>query len=185
MDKKSKSQTIDDPHQDPEVESVGVVKSQSVEDRLKVLEDNSIGQDTWRKHCLRLTDTQMKVNTLIHELRMAGILTDEMLINIDYQHWKEEGLAKRDETKIINEKIRLGPCDCDPCIGQVLEVECDKCLRIIRAALAIPRMKSIITNTNENILMPDILMPDKPIQSLRGILKDSKADDAGTQGERK
>ena len=30
-----------------------------------------------------------------------------------------------------------------------------------------------------------ILMPDKPIQSLRGMLKDSKADDAGTQGERK
>ena len=30
-----------------------------------------------------------------------------------------------------------------------------------------------------------VLMPDKPIQSLRGILKDTKADDAGRQGERK
>lgn len=31
-----------------------------------------------------------------------------------------------------------------------------------------------------------VLMPDKPIQSLRGILKESRADhDARTQGERK
>jgi len=93
----------------------------------------------------------MNVKALIHELKKVGILTNEMLINIDYQYWKEECRVKLNETKII----KLGPCDCDPCIGQVLEVECDKCLRIIRAALAIPRMKSIVTNTNENILMPD------------------------------
>jgi AbrB family looped-hinge helix DNA binding protein len=30
-----------------------------------------------------------------------------------------------------------------------------------------------------------VLMPDKPIQSLRGILKESRADHARTQGERK
>jgi len=30
-----------------------------------------------------------------------------------------------------------------------------------------------------------VLMPDKPIQSLRGILKDTKADDAKTQRGRK
>lgn len=30
-----------------------------------------------------------------------------------------------------------------------------------------------------------VLMPDKPIQSLRGILKDSKANDAGTHRGRK
>jgi len=30
-----------------------------------------------------------------------------------------------------------------------------------------------------------VLLPDKPIQSLRGILKDSKVEDARGQGERK
>lgn len=106
------SQLTEVPRPDLEIEPIGVEKSQSLEDRIKIIEDDKIRPDTWRKHCLRLTDSQLRVNALIRELRKVGIITDEMLININ-QNQKKKGLgldfSRLDETKIAKKESREDP----------------------------------------------------------------------------